>query len=386
MEIRCPMLPWLRGLATGLVLLLLAGCAQVGFNHGATRLDDAALVFGRLLLERDGERTPVSTFSTPVFLRDLERPDAPLQVTDALTPDGRFYWRLRPGHYQLGITLSSHGQEYVTYAFAVDAAAAYYFGDLVIAGTRRFDTLGGANIRNSQPRFEDDFDHARHELLARNPQLAGIPVQRLTLYDMKDAQQRERAYRAALARHRPCCGGDLAQLRYTPLLPGQTHTTHVGADTPVFDFDSGRSRVLAYALPEGGAPRVLSIRSVVIPGTLMSLQRVHLFAPVVSLLDAHHQVIWRQESGLFRPVPASVFPPRANAIEAQLPITGPLAQARYLVLHTSPAILASEWSSTRPGFIPIAGGAIPSGLPVSVSLEPAITGEVEVSLQPAPAR
>lgn len=52
----------------GMMLLvvagLLGGCASVGFEWGKTTLTDKALVFGRMQLERDGERSTISVIST----------------------------------------------------------------------------------------------------------------------------------------------------------------------------------------------------------------------------------------------------------------------------------------------------------------------------------
>ncbi|QID19542.1 hypothetical protein G3580_19115 [Nitrogeniibacter mangrovi] len=362
--------------------VLVAGCAHVGFEHGVSRLDDKALVFGHIVLERDGERDVISALSTPVVIRNIESADEPGLVTRSFDKDGGFAWALPPGRYQLSLALSRYASELVSYAFTLDrAGTAYYFGDLVLAGTRRFDTLGGANIRQVVPRFEDRFEAATGALRAKNPQLGALAVHRLALRDMNDRQARALAYREALAARVPCCAR-LAALPFQPLSLTGSGTYRIGPGSPVFDFAEGRSRFLAWALPAATRPYTISLRSVVTPSNLPALRRFYIFAPAVTLLDADFHVIDHRARGLFSPVPASVLPPRAASIRATLTIDGALSGARYLIVHTTPAILESEWTTWMPGFVPIAGGALPTGLAEPVSMEPAISGEIQVAVTP----
>lgn len=361
---------------------LAAGCAHVAFEPGAARLDDKALVFGHILLERDGERDVISAFSTPIVIRQIDTAAEPGLVTQSFDKDGGFYWALRPGHYQLSIALSRYESELVSFAFTIDRAkTAYYFGDLVIAGTKRFDTIGGANIRKISPRFEDHFDQAQAALLARNPQLEALPRHRLVLKDMKDPHSRWLAYHEVMAAGASCCAR-LAELPYDTLTFGETSTKIVDLASPVFDFDGERSRFLAWALPRTGTPYAITIRSVVTPSNLPALPRFYIFAPTVTLLDAEFRVLATWERGRFVPQPASMLPLRQASIQAHIPLVGALACARYLILHTTQSVLESEWSTWMPGFVPIAGGVLPTGLPEPVSMEAAISGEVQVTAMP----
>jgi len=373
-----------RLIGAALVWLVFAsGCAHVAFEHGATRLDDKALVFGHIVLERDGERDVISAFSTPVVIRRIDTAAEPGLVTQSFDTDGGFYWALPPGHYQLSIALSRYESELVSFGFTLPRAnAAYYFGDLIIAGTGRFDTFGGANIRKIRLRFKDNFDRARAALLSRNTQLRSSAIERLAPRDMKDPHNRWLAYSEVMAEARPCCAG-LDALTYAPLAPGETRAGSIGPDSPVFDFDGGRSRFSAWSLPPAEAARVLSIRSVVTPSNLPAQRRFYIFAPAVTLLDADHRVLQTLESGVFTPVPASVLPPRQASIQARIPLDGALAGTRYVVLHTTRSVLEREWSTWMPGFMPIPGGVLPTGLAERVSMEAAISGEVELTLLPA---
>lgn len=72
-------------------VLLTVGCAQVAFEQGNSRLDDKALVFGRIMLDRDGERTVVSPFSMPVAIRNIESADEPKILAQRFEQDGSFH-------------------------------------------------------------------------------------------------------------------------------------------------------------------------------------------------------------------------------------------------------------------------------------------------------
>jgi len=379
--------PWSKGLAhyarvvlfLGMFLLLNA-CAHVGFEPGVTRLQGKTLVFGRIVLERDGETAVISTMSTPVVLRNLANADEPGLVLQAFDGDGRFFWALQPGHYELNLILSRYDSERVSYAFSVPrSGTAAYFGDLIVAGTKRFDTIGGANIREVRPRLEDHFETAWRRLLERNPQLDGIEVDPLELADMKISTQRWRAYRAVLAGQAPSC--PLLSCTHTQdLAPGARAHADMGETSPVFHFSSGLSRYVRWRLPTGDRPYVIDILSEVTPGNMPGLRRTFAFAPAVLLLDENHVPMEFIEQGLFTVRSPGVLPPRAARLEARLPMEGDRLKARSLVLLTTPRILAATMSTWAPQITPMAGGAIPTMGVVSMSIEPSISGRVEVSL------
>jgi len=76
--------------------MFLAGCANVGFEHGSSRPEDKSLVFGRIVLVRDGEQAVLSSFSTSIVLRNIESGDEPRLITQSFGSDGRFFWALPP--------------------------------------------------------------------------------------------------------------------------------------------------------------------------------------------------------------------------------------------------------------------------------------------------
>lgn len=370
----------LVGMTLFVVAGLLGGCASVGFEWGKTTLTDKALVFGRMQLERDGERSTISVISTAIVIRNLETADEPGLLLQSFEPDGRFHWALPPGHYQVSLVLNPLADGFKSFAFTLPkAGSAYYFGDLVFAGNKRFDTLGGANIRNVETRISDDFEHAAVRLRHENPQLQGAPVERIALHDMTVPAQRWQVYRDAMQAHPACCT-DLAGLKFKDLAPDTKQSFAIGPESQLFDFPEGRSRVLALKLPAAGNGGKLWIRSIVMPSGLPATNRLYIFSPAVMLLDADYRVVAKLEKGLFRPVPTELFPPRWASLEAELDIAKLQPRPRYLVLYTTPGLIADEWLNWRPGIVPVAGGAIPTGIPAPLTMEAAISGDFELAL------
>jgi hypothetical protein len=360
---------------------VLQGCANVAFDHGSTRLEEKSLVFGRMLLERDGERAVISTFSTPVVIRKIETADEPKLLTQSFEKDGSFYWSLPPGRYQVSLVLSPFSEGLRSYAFTVaKAGISYYFGDLVFAGKSRFNTLGGANIRNVEPRFEDGFDRAKQELLQKNSQLNASAVERLAVSDMANAKNRGALYKEALTTGRPCCQS-YSQISYKRIAIAENQSAMIGPHSELFDFPDGRSRFVAWELPRSSTPYVIAMRSVVTPSALPGTGHFYIFAPAVMLLDGNFNVIANQERGIFAPVPATMFPPRSASLQGVVNITGNEVAPRYLIVYTTQSLIEGTLRTSMPGFVPIAGGVLPTGIPSPVWMEPAISGEIELALK-----
>lgn len=371
--------PWWLPL---LFLVLHAGCANVGFDHGTTSLDAKSLVFGRILLDRGDGPEAISTMATSVVIRNIESHAEPGLVTQSMEKDGSFYWTLPPGRYQVSLVLNRFADGYMSYAFHVpEAGGAYYFGDLMLRGDKRFDTIGGANVRNVRSEIRDASSEAQAQLRRRNPQLRDVSVGKLALRDMTRPAERAQAYGEALAGARACCRS-LAELAYQPLDMAARKSFAIGPDSPVFEFPTGRSRFLALRLPATPPPYTVSLRSVATPGNLGGVGRMYVFAPAIMLLDRKFQPIPVPEDGLFGTLPASALPPRAASMQADLRIDGRDAAASYLIVHTAQAILSGQIGTRRPGFAAVPGGALPTGTSVSLVLEPAISGEIEVTVAP----
>lgn len=361
--------------------LWLTGCAEVTFEQGKSQLDGKSLVFGRILLDREGERLAVAPFSMPVALRKVDSSDEPQMLLEGFEKDGTFRWALPPGVYQFSLVLHSQPGGVVSYAFNVDKPdRAYYFGDLTLFGRKWFDSLGGANMRDVKPVFVDSFADAKTQLLGQNPQIDATAVQRLPLKNMLDPVERSALYSEAMEQLEPCCA-EYAQLAYTELPLSQRSSAQIGPNSPVFLFPEGMSRWVAWRLPVSTEGKTLFLRSAVTPSASAGTGHFYVFSPMVMWLDEKFGVLDEPRFGLFSPMAASLTPPKSASLEASFSLTGSLARARYVILYTSRAALQQSLRTTRPGVVPIAGGVLPTGVPLGVVMEPAIAGVVEAEIR-----
>lgn len=361
--------------------LWVSGCAQVAFEQGESQLDGTSLVFGRLLLDRDGERLVVSPFSMPVALRKIDSSAEPKMLLESFDKDGSFRWALAPGLYQFSLVLYSQREGVVSFAFNVEKpGTAYYFGDLTVYGRKKFDSLGSANMRDIHPVFVDAFAEAKAQLLSLNPQIDATAVHRLLLNNMLDPFQRGELYAEAMEQREPCCA-EYSQLAYTKLPLAQRVSARIGPDSPLFRFPEGNSRWVAWELPLSTEGKTLVLRSLATPSALAGTGHFYVFSPIVSWLDENFSVLDEPRRNLFSPMPASLAPPRSAALEASIALTGNLARARYVIMHTGRSVLEQPWRTTRPGTVPTPAGVLPTGMPLEVEMEPAISGVVEAEIR-----
>lgn len=366
--------------AVALILLLpiLNGCAQVGFKPGADQPADKSIVFGRILLIRDGEPKTLSTFSTSIRIDKITATREPPLLTESFTKDGRFYWALAPGRYRLTIPL--YFTEEFAFTFTVPKSrGAYYFGDLKFVGKKEFHTLNGPNIDDAVPVVEDHFTSARKTLIERNPQLASAPFGHLKVVDITEEKPRLAVFRKLLDEAQTCCTS-FTGLRFNPLQIGESHTFGIDATKGVYPFTSGRSFYAAFELPRTNEPYTISIRSEPMPSGFPYAFR--LFVPAAILLDKHHKIISRIDKGLTRPVGPSLLPPRPPSLLGEISITPSADPARYLVIHTTDALLSFSAMGLVPGMTPIPGGALPIGSPQILTMDAWPTGRITVSVQP----
>lgn len=366
--------------AAALILLMaiLSGCAQVGFKPGAASPSGKSVVFGRILLIRDGEPTALSTFSTSIRIDKITATREPPLLTEPFTQDGRFYWALEPGHYRLTIPL--HFTEEFAFSFTVPkSGGAYYFGDLKFIGKKEFHTLDGPNIGDATPVFEAHFQTDKAALLKRNPPLASAQFGRLKVVDITNEKPRLAVFRKLLD-EAPICCPSFADMPFRPLQMDSSQTFGIDAAQGVYEFSTGRSYFAAFELPRTDAPYTVSIRSEPMPSGFLYTFR--LFAPAAILLDKHFKVIRRIDTGLTHPVGPSLLPPRPPSLVGEIQVTASVEHARYLVLNTTDALLGFSAMGLVPGMTPIPGGALPIGSPRVLTMDAWPTGRITISVRP----
>jgi hypothetical protein len=358
-------------------LLLLGGCANVHFEGSKAELANQALVFGRIVLVRDGEVGIINASGTAIALGALGANVEPKLVTEPFDEHGRFHWKLTPGRYLLSITLNQRSGDVFSLAFAVpEGSRAYYFGDLVLQGSKAFNALGAANIRDVSGRLDRNFETERAVLLQRYPQLA-VPVEDLKVFDASNDRSRLEVLGMELAAAPICCKS-MAEFKIQKLPPGTARVYEVSGTNGVYGFAQGRSPYLALELPKYLAPYTLTLRSQAIPTGIPGTFRI--FVPAAMLLDDKFNIVASMEADLVRPVPASLFPPRAASLDGEIRISPDRASAKYLVLHTTERLLGKSQQTSNFGMVAVAGGALPIGRKKPVGLEPSITGWIEVGV------
>ncbi len=357
-------------------MLALAGCANVHYEQGRTGLDDKELVFGKIILVRSGEIGTISTFSTPVNIAPLESTSEPLLITEPMEKDGRFFWLLKPGLQLLNIVLHEPSGDIVSLAFDVpDKPGAYYLGDLTMSGEKHFSALGAANVRHVTISFSDQFQEDRAELLRRNPGLTADKVGRLQVSDVSQAKARAAFFRKLLDTAPVCCVR-MAEFNFEKLAHGKSTSVEIVRGPGTFDFPTGKSYFRSFELPAYSAPYEINLHSKVMPSGIPHQFRV--FVPAAMLLDSNFNLIETIDPKGLRPIPASIMPPRAAALDQTISIAN--ARARYMVLYTTDKLLELPRLTSVPGVFLIPGGALPSGIPQLTEMEPWPTGKVDISL------
>ncbi|BAP88312.1 maltose operon periplasmic [Burkholderiales bacterium GJ-E10] len=360
------------------LLLTIAGCANVHYEQGKTSLNDKELVFGKIVLVRDGEIGTISTFGTPVNIAPLESTKEPLLITEPLEKDGRFYWVLKPGLQLLNIVLHEPTDDIVSLAFDVpNKPGAYYFGDLIMRGEKHFSALGAANVRHVSIRISDNFQEERAELLTRNSGLTMDMIGRLQVSDVSKAKARAAFFRTVLDTAPVCCSR-MSEFTFENLAPGKSTSAEIARGQGSFDFATGKSYFRAFKLPAYSAPYAISLHSKVMPSGIP--HRFRVFVPAAVLLDSNFHIIETIDPKGLRPIPASIMPPRAAALEQTIAISAANARAKYMVLYTTDNLLERPRLTSVPGVFLIPGGALPSGVPQLTEMEPWPTGNIEISL------
>jgi hypothetical protein len=357
------------------VQLHLAGCASVHYSPGELESSDKRLVFGKILLVRDGEEDVLSPLGTQISLGGLESTAEPLMVLESFEKDGSFHWLLSPGRYVLTMGLNPPTGDIVTCAFTVpEEPKACYFGELRMVGRKYFNTFSSANIRDVRTRITDRFDAAAAELLRLEPGLDISDIGRIRVADISTPELRRDFFRAHLDAVPEGCG-TFSQMSMERLVPGKTFSGKINGERGTFRFAEGKSYYAAFVLPDGA--RTVSIESSPFLSGIMDKLRI--FAPAALLLDESFFPVARIESVL-APVPARLLPPKPAHLAGSIDLTQLEYRARYLILFTTEDLLRGARYGSRPGFVSIPGGAMLTGLSVPVGLDAWITGEISVEV------
>lgn len=147
---------------------------------------------------------------------------------------------------------------------------------------------------------------------------------------------------ALLAAAKPCCE-DPSRFSYAKLPADGSVDFTIGRDSPVFEFQSGRSFFHAFQLPALGGPYTLELRSYVEAGKPTRDARV--FYPVVAILTDDFLVSRATDLDFLRFDLPMLEQASAPAYRLAVPLDPANTRERYLVVFT-PAPLLEPRPST----------------------------------------
>ncbi len=146
-------------------------------------------------------------------------------------------------------------------------------------------------------------------------------------------------------RETPVCCNTMADLPVEPLLAGEKKSFELGANSPLYRFDTGKSLFRVFALPEGPYPYRVTVSSYLVGDYLKSS---YIFSPQLITLDKDRRVVRSTGPGSFSVAHADFLESLQtaggfrNKIEGGLTFTGTNFDERYLVVLTTDELLRGK--------------------------------------------
>ena len=185
----------------------------------------------------------------------------------------------------------------------------------------------------------------------------------------------------------PVCCASMAELPIDELQPGDNKSFDLGAGSPAYQFDTGKSYFRAYLLPLGGYPYRVTVSSYLIGDYLKS---AYLFFPQLITLDERRKVVRSTGPGTFSVTRTNFIEGVQTAgdfhykIEGGLTFTETNRDERYLVVLTTDELLRMK-TPVPSGEVPmlLLGSTWTSSAKASEVMVPhAPGGKVSISLSP----
>jgi len=170
-----------------------------------------------------------------------------------------------------------------------------------------------------------------------------------------------------------CCMG-YEQFNFKPLDFRETERIIINRESPVFQFDTGKSYFKAFRLPAAGKSYSIIVGSYFAEQVTRS-GTSFVFSPVVMFLDADYRVTRKVDKGFAAVVEAGNSMNNAK-LEARIAMSPRAADERYMVIYTTTALL--NQTTTLRVYKYARWGTIEDNYPVPN----APTGELNVSLVP----
>ncbi len=190
----------------------------------------------------------------------------------------------------------------------------------------------------------------------------------------------------------PSCCASLADLPVEPLRPGDTKSFDLGGDNPAYRFATGKSYFRAFALPQGGYPYRVIVRSFLIGD---DLKTAYLFFPKIVTLDENRQVVRATGPEAFTLQQAGYLETMGQTaglrhkLEGELVFTDGSMKERYLVVLTTDDLLLGTTPVPAGGDVPLLTPGYTVTAPENrneVLVPHAPAGRVSISLAPVVAK
>jgi maltose operon protein len=171
-----------------------------------------------------------------------------------------------------------------------------------------------------------------------------------------------------------CCAG-YEQFNFKPLEFGESERIIINRESPVFQFDTGKSYFQAFRLPATGKSYSIIVGSYFIEQVTRS-GTSFVFSPVVMFLDADFRVTRKVDKGFAAAVDAGNSMNNAT-LEGRIAMGPRAANEKYMVIYTTTALL--NQMTTLKVYKYARGGTMEDHYPVPN----APVGELKVSLTSA---
>ena len=142
--------------------------------------------------------------------------------------------------------------------------------------------------------------------------------------------------RQELAAAQTCCES-YAQFHFKPLDFRETERIIINRESPVFQFDTGKSYFQAFSLPMPGKSYSIIVSSYLVEQKTRS-GTSYVFSPVVMFLDADYRVTRKVDKGFAAVVNAGNSINDAK-LEVSITINPRAANERFMVIYTTMALL-----------------------------------------------
>jgi maltose operon protein len=197
------------------------------------------------------------------------------------------------------------------------------------------------------------------------------------------------SYATAVRHYReaPVCCASMAELPTGSLRVGDTLGFELDTNSPLYNFDAGKSYFRFFTLPEGPYPYKVTISSYLVGDYLRT---AYIFSPHIVTVDEKRRVIRTTGPGSFNVVPTNLYEKMHSSgnfhhkLEGGLIFTGVNRDERYLLVVTTDELLKGKtaFPLEEVPMLILGSGRGTSAKPGEIMVPHAPSGVIDISLSP----